>query len=62
MREIEKNYFKCFKTPAGEQVLAHLKSITIDRFLGANATEAELRSLEAGRALVNMIIKLGSGK
>jgi len=62
MREIEKNYFRCFGTPAGEFVLKHLRSITIDRFLGPNASESELRGLEAQRALVHMIAKLGGGK
>jgi hypothetical protein len=58
MREIEKNYVRCFNTPAGEFVLRHLRSVTIERYLGANATESELRGLEAQRALVHMIIKL----
>ena len=62
MREIEKNYFRCFNTPAGEFVLKHLRSITVERFLGPNATESELRGLEAERRLVHMITKLGSGK
>ena len=53
--EIEKNYVRCFNTPSGEQVLKHLREITIERFLGPNATESELRSLEAKRALVHQI-------
>ena len=62
MREIEKNYFRCFNTPAEEYVLRHLRAITIERFLGPNASESELRGLEAQRALVHMIIKLGGAK
>jgi hypothetical protein len=62
MTDIEKNYFHCFATPAGEQVLRHLSSITIERHLGPLASESELRSLEAQRALVHMMIKLGSAK
>lgn len=61
MRELEKNYIRCFTTQDGKQVLAHLRAITIERFLGANATEAELRGLEAQRALVHAIIKLAGG-
>lgn len=61
MRELEKNYFRCFSTPAGEAVIGHLRGITIERFLGANASESELRGLEAQRALVQMIIKLSGG-
>ena len=57
-REIEKNYTRCFNTPDGMAVLKHLRSITIERFLGPNATDAELRSLEAGRALVHQIESL----
>lgn len=53
--EIEKNYVKTFNTPAGEKVLEHLRGITIERFLGANASESELRGLEAQRALVHQI-------
>jgi hypothetical protein len=59
MKDIEKNYRRCFAAPAGESVLRHLRSITIERHLGANATESELRWLEAQRALVHMMEKLG---
>ncbi|MDR0449163.1 MAG: hypothetical protein LBG89_01730 [Rickettsiales bacterium] len=52
---MEKNYTQCFNTHPGAQVLKHLRSITIERYLGANATEAELRTLEAQRALVHQI-------
>lgn len=54
-REIEKNFTRCFSTTAGAAVLQHLRSITVERFLGANATEAELRTLEAQRALIHQI-------
>ncbi len=54
-KEINKNYTRCFGTPAGAVVLKHLREITIERFLGANATDAELRGLEAQRALVHQI-------
>ena len=62
MKEIEKQYVRCFNTAAGEAVLEHLCSITIARHLGTNASEAELRALEAQRALVHMIIKMGAPK
>lgn len=62
MRELEKNYARCFNTPSGEFVLRHLRSMTIDRWLGPNATESELRTLEAQRALVHAIIKLTTNK
>ena len=56
--ETEKNYFRCFNTPAGIQVLKHLREITIERFFGPNATEAELRTLEGQRTLVHQIENL----
>ncbi|HNY25447.1 MAG TPA: hypothetical protein PKJ33_02785 [Alphaproteobacteria bacterium] len=55
IKENEKNYVRCFCTPAGEQVLKHLREITIERFMGPNASEAELRALEGQRALVHQI-------
>ena len=55
---MEKNFTRTFNTPTGALVLQHLRSITIERFLGANATEAELRTLEAQRALVHQIENL----
>jgi hypothetical protein len=61
MREIEKTYFRCFNTPSGGLVLRHLRSITVERCLGANASESELRGLEAQRALVRMMEKLSGG-
>ncbi len=56
MKNIQKFYARCFNTDSGTCVLEHLRSITIERFLGANATEAELRFLEAQRALVHQIL------
>ena len=56
--DTEKNYARCFCTPAGDAVLQHLRDITIERFLGTNATESELRALEAQRALVHQIYAL----
>ncbi len=55
MQEIEKSYARIFSSAPGIMVLNHLRKITIERVLGANATDAELRSLEAQRALVHQI-------
>lgn len=55
MQEMEQNYARCFGTGAGAAVLAHLRKITIERTLGAGASDAELRGLEAQRALVHQI-------
>lgn len=58
MKDIEQNYARAFSTGAGMAVLKHLRRITIERVLGANATDAELRGLEAQRALVHQIENL----
>ena len=62
MKELEKNYARCFGCSAGAAVIAHLRSITIERFLGANAGDSELRGIEAQRTLVHLIEKLAQKK
>ena len=51
----EQNYARCFGTPAGQMVLDHLRKITIERTLGPNASDNELRWAESQRALVRQI-------
>ena len=58
MKDIEKSFARAFGSADGAHVLAHLRSITIERFFGANATDSELRSIEAQRALVHQIENL----
>ena len=58
MKEIEKNFARALGTSDGRAVLIHLRKITIERVLGPNATDAELRGLEAQRALVHQIEQL----
>jgi hypothetical protein len=53
--EIYKQYSRCFNTPAGRAVLEHLRSITIERFVGPDASDAHLRHAEGQRALVHQI-------
>lgn len=55
MNETEQNYARAFSTATGAAVLQHLRKMTIERVLGPNATDAELRSLESQRALVHLI-------
>jgi len=55
MQEIEKQYARVFQTPSGKAVLQHMRKITIERTLGPNATDAELRWAEANRAFVHQI-------
>ena len=58
MQDMEIIYARTFNTPHGRKVIEHLRSITIERFLGADATEAQLRSLESQRSLVHKIESL----
>lgn len=58
MTEIEKSFARTFGTNDGRVVLRHLRKITIERVLGPNATDAELRGVEAQRALVHQIEQL----
>ena len=60
MTDIEQAYAKTFSGASGQRVLTHLRQITIERALGANATESELRSLESQRMLVHQIETLVS--
>ncbi len=55
MTDMALNYARCFGTPSGRAVLAHLRSITIERTLGPNVSDNELRWGEAQRALVRTI-------
>ncbi|MFQ6760503.1 MAG: hypothetical protein ACLRFM_03855 [Alphaproteobacteria bacterium] len=55
MQEIEKQYARVFQTRDGRAVLEHMRKITIERVLGANATDNELRWMESARAFVRQI-------
>ena len=58
MSDIEKQYARTFATPCGKQVLSHLRSLTIERVLGQNVTDSELRWWAAQKALVHQIENL----
>ena len=58
MERTEIAYARTFGTATGQVVLEHLRKITIERVLGPNASESELRSIEAQRALVHQIEQL----
>ena len=62
MTEIEKHFVRTFNTPSGRAVLGHLRKITIERTLGANATDAELRWGAAQSALVHQIERMSVEK
>ena len=48
-------FARCFNTPAGAEVLAHLRTITQHRFYGPDAPDAALRHLEGQRHFVAYI-------
>lgn len=58
MKELEQNYARTFLSASGVAVMRHLRKITIERTVGPNATDAELRGIEAQRALVHQIESL----
>lgn len=58
MKDIAQNYTRCFSSPSGAAVLSHLRQITIERPLGPTVSDAQLRWVEAQRALVHQIESL----
>ena len=51
--EAQKALSKILTTREGKIFFSHLKNKTINRVLGANSSDAELRCLEGQRQLVN---------
>ncbi|MBO6518701.1 MAG: hypothetical protein JJ900_11745 [Rhodospirillales bacterium] len=49
---------RCFQGGDGRQMLAYLRSITMERTLGPGACDAQLRHLEGQRQLVHHILTL----
>ena len=58
MEKIAHEYARAFAGPSGRAVIEHLRKITIERVLGPQATDGELRSLEGARTLVHQIENL----
>ncbi|PCI42091.1 MAG: hypothetical protein COB46_01730 [Rhodospirillaceae bacterium] len=54
-RELRVAYARCFSGPAGEKVLKHLKSITLNRAFGPDSSADLLRHTEGQRQLVTYI-------
>ena len=61
MTDLEKIFVRTFSTPSGQLVLEHLRKITVERVLGPNASDTQLRWAEAQRALVHQIEHLSEG-
>lgn len=55
MTDTEKSYARLFASHDGAVVLKHLRAITIERILGPDASDAQLRTLEGQRAIVRQI-------
>lgn len=55
MERIEHAFARAFSGDAGRVVLGHLRKITIERTLGPNASDSELRWVAAQSALVHQI-------
>ena len=55
MTEIEKQYARTFSSASGKQVLNHLRSLTIERIIGPNVTNDELRWWAAQCTLFHQI-------
>jgi len=56
--ELEKSFARTFAQVDGEKVLAHLRGLTRERFLGPEASDATLRYLEGQRGLVAYMERL----
>jgi hypothetical protein len=51
-------YARFFRSEPGCQVMRHLRSITVDRVIGPDASDALLRHLEGQRQLIHYIASL----
>lgn len=51
-------FARCFAGADGAAALAHLKALTLDRYLGPEAPDGALRHLEGQRALVAHVLGL----
>jgi hypothetical protein len=49
-------FARCFAGPDGEQVLAHLRRLILERRLAPNATNAELWHLEGQRGAIAYVL------
>ncbi len=57
-RELQHCFVRTFERNDGQDVLAYLRSITIDKTLPPTCTDAELRWAEAQRALVRHVLNM----
>jgi hypothetical protein len=55
MTDTEQQYARCFSSPSGAAVLAHLRDITINRVMSPDVSDNRLRWVAAQCALVRQI-------
>ncbi len=53
--ELAYAFARLFATDDGRAVLRHLRTVTLERVMGPEATDAQLRDLEGARRLVKRI-------
>ncbi len=56
--EIDRLFARVFQTIEGKQVMNYLRQITVERVLGADASDAAVRFLEGQRFLVRQMENL----
>lgn len=62
--EIAKAFARCFGAPGAQEVMAHLRAVTVERVLSPQVDDRVLRHLEGQRQLVAYIealVRLGRG-
>ena len=52
---VDQLFARVLNTPAGKELMAYLRSITMERVLGADASDAAVRFLEGQRFLVRQM-------
>lgn len=57
-RALRMAYARCFSSAEGEQVLKHLRAITLERAMGPGVPSDTLRHIEGQRQLVSYIAAL----
>lgn len=57
-REIRQTFAKCFSSREGKIVLSFLQRITLERYLGPECSNEQLRHLEGQRHIVSYIKSL----
>lgn len=60
--ELRSSFVRTFNTHAGQQVLAYLRTATIERRTPPETSECVLRHLEGQRALVQLIERMANAE